>query len=112
MIEEHKFGSFVIDGKSYLGDIKILGSKVRYWNDRDRHLATLKDIKELVESKPEIIVIGTGNSGYLEVNQDVKDLISQNQILLFMDINTEAIQKYNQAIKENKRIAAIFHATC
>jgi len=112
VIQEHKFGSFVIDGKTFLGDIKIIGSRVRYWDDRDRHLATLKDIKELVESKPEIIVIGTGNSGYLEVNQEVKDLLAQNKILLFLDTNTEAIEKYNQAVSENKKVAAIFHATC
>lgn len=112
MIQEHKFGSFIIDGKLFLGDIKILDSKVRYWTKREFHTVNIKDIKELVESQPKIIVVGTGNSGLLELSPEAKQLILSNRINLFIDKNTEAIKKYNQSISENKKVSAIFHATC
>jgi len=112
MIQEHKFGSFIIDGKSFLGDIKILDSKVRYWTKREFHTVNVIDIKELIESKPEIIVVGTGNSGLLELSPEAKQLILSNRINLFIDKNMEAIKKYNQFLSENKKVSAIFHATC
>ncbi len=112
MISEHKFGSFIINDRSYLGDIKIINSKVRYWNDREFHELNLKDIKELLEANPEIIIVGTGNSGLLEISNEARSSILSKRINLVVEKNTDAIKKYNKAISENKKVAAIFHATC
>ncbi len=111
MIDEHKFGSFVIDGKTYLGDIKLIGKKVRYW-DRYSHKLKFEDLKELLEANPEILIIGTGNSGYLEVPSEIKDHLLIGKIKLIISTNVNAIEKYNKALEENKNVVAIFHATC
>ena len=112
MINEHKFGSFVVDGRSYLGDIKIIMNKVRYWGDRKKHTVSFEDVKELIDSGAEMIVVGTGNSGYLEVPPEIKDLILGKGMRLFVDINLKAIDKYNELTSQNKNVAALFHATC
>ena len=112
MIEEHKFGSFLINGRRFYGDLKIIDSQVKYWSAREKHLLAVKDVKDIVDSQPQMIVVGKGNSGYLEISQEVKNLCSQNRIALSTGTNTEAIKKYNQALTENKKVAAIFHATC
>ena len=112
MIDEHKFGSFVVDGRNYLGDIKILGTRVKHWQDREKHIVNQTDIKELLEINPEFIIVGTGNSGYLKVSQDAKDLIYARRIKLVIDVNQNAVTRYNELKKEGKSIAAIFHATC
>ena len=112
MIQEHKFGSFIIDGKTFLGDIKIMNARVRYWSTRDKHVVFMKDIKDIIEYNPEVLIVGTGNSGYLEIDNNVRNFLVQNKIKLFMDKNTPAIDKYNQLVSENKKVAAIFHATC
>ena len=112
MIEEHKFGSFVINGKSYLGDIKILDTKVRHWEDREGHELKIKDVRDLLDINPELIIIGTGNSGYLDMPSNLRDLVNSKRIPLFLDKNIKAIERYNQAIMQKKKIAAIFHSTC
>ena len=80
--------------------------------DREHHELKIKDIKEILEINPEIIIIGTGNSGYLEVPSELKDLIRMRRINLVIDKNTNAISQYNKALIQQKRIGAIFHATC
>ena len=112
MIDDHKFGSFVINGNEFLGDIKILNSRVRYWDDRVKHTVSLKDIKELIEISPEVIIVGTGNSGYLKLDSDVKDLILYRRIRLIASKNDEAVKQFNLALEQNKKVAALFHATC
>ena len=112
MIEEHKFGSFVINGRQYLGDIKIVDTRVKHWEDREHHELKIKDLKEILEINPELIVIGTGNSGYLEIPSELKDLIRSRRINLIVDKNQNAVIQYNQALIQNKKIGAIFHATC
>ena len=112
MIDDYKFGSFVINGKEFLGDIKILGNRVKQWDDRVKHKASFSDMKELLESNPEVIVVGTGNSGYLELDREVKDLILAKRIILYVSQNKEAVRQFNRAYGQNKKVAAIFHSTC
>lgn len=112
MIEEHKFGSFVINGRQYLGDIKIIDVRVKHWEDREHHELKIKDIKEILEINPELIIIGTGNSGFLEVPSELKDLIRSRRINLIIDKNQDAVIQYNKALIQNKKIGAVFHATC
>ncbi len=111
MITEHKFGSFVVDGKKHLGDLKIIDGRTRFW-DRKKHSVSFEDVKEILDSRPEVFVIGTGNSGYLIVPPEIKDYIYSRRIQLFIDTNEKAIQKYNNSLLQSKRTCALFHATC
>jgi len=112
MIDEHKFGSFVVGGKSYLGDIKIIDEKVHYWLDRKKHTISYEDMNKILESEPDLIVIGSGNSGYLEMPAEVRDSILGRRIELFIDVNINAVKKYNEAVSKGRKVAALFHATC
>lgn len=111
-IEEYKFGMFKIDGKGYLDDIKIINNKVRYWQDREAHLLKLENIKDLVEAKPDYIVIGTGASGFIEVGPEIKNFIEKNQIKLIIEKTDQACSTFNELIKQKRKVAAILHATC
>lgn len=112
MIEEHKFGSFVINGREYLGDIKIIDGKVKPWENRIKHNVNLADIRELLDINPEVLVIGTGNSGLLNVPSEIIDLITAKRIYSIIDLNTKAIKKYNEALLQKNKVVALFHATC
>jgi hypothetical protein len=111
-IEEFKFGAFRIDGRQYLDDIKIFNNKVKYWQTREGHLLKLEDIKDLIESKPEIIIIGTGASGALQISAEIKDEIMNKRIALFIEKTEDACKRFNELILKDKRVAAILHATC
>lgn len=111
-IEEYKFGSFIIDGKQYLDDVKIINGKVRYWHDREEHLLKLENIKDLIDSKPEVIVIGTGASGSLKVPEDVKTELTRKRIVYLIEPTEQACKSFNSMVAKGRKVAAILHSTC
>lgn len=112
VIEEYKFGSFRISGKSYLDDIKMIGTKVKSYSLKDhRRGLCLEDINDIIEAKPKFVVIGSGASGLLVINKEVKDYLRSLGIQLIIDKTEEAVKKFNKLIKENTNVAAFLHAT-
>ena len=112
MIDEYKFGSFVINGRVYVDDIKIIDKKVKYWQNRDGHDLRLEDIKEILAARPEFLVIGCGASGLLKVSDEIRELLARNRVKVFVDKNPKACEVFNRALLENRKVAAIFHGTC
>ncbi len=112
MIEEHKFGSFTVKGKQYLGDIKIINGRVKYWDDREKHVVAMKDVRDLLDTNPGIVIVGSGNSGLLKVANEVKETLLSRRIQLVVKTNEEAVKLFNDAFYQNKKVAGVFHATC
>jgi len=111
-IEEYKFGSFRIDGRQYLDDIKIINGKVRYWQTREGHILRKEEIQDLFEGNPDIIIIGTGASGFLQVSPEIKDEIMRKGIILFVEKTELACKRFNDLVNKGKKVNAILHATC
>lgn len=111
-IEEYKFGSFVIDGRQFLDNVKIIDGRIMTWHPSERHLLKLVDIKDLIESKPEIIIVGMGASGLMEVSLEVRDDLMKKRITLYADKTEKMCKLFNELKPKEKKVAAIFHATC
>lgn len=117
-IDSTKFGRVRIDGKDY-NQALIAGGKVI---ERDyEKLKELFDtshkigdweIKELLEENPEIIVIGTGQDGMLEVEEVFVEKMKARGIEVISMKTPEAIKIYNEKIKAGKRVNALIHTTC
>jgi len=114
MIEEYKIGRFVVDGKEFLGDLMIINNKPHYWQTRQRRKLRIEDIKELVEEKPEVFIIGTGAGGMLEIEEKVTEYINENinNVFLIVSKNSDAIDSYNEAEKKGKKICGVFPSSC
>lgn len=112
MIDSSSFGSIVVDGNNY-GDIKIdKDGNVKTWRFIEHHTVTAGDVLELVEGI-EILVIGIGTSGCVNVAGEVKELAEKKKIRLVIEKTADACNSYNQLIKKNPgKVAAIFHSTC
>lgn len=112
MIDEYKFGSFRIKGKNYLDDVKIIGSKVRSHSLIDhRNGLTLEDVKDILAAKPKIVVIGSGATGLLMINKNVKDFLRTSGTQVIVEKTTDAVNTFNRLVKENNNVAAFLHAT-
>lgn len=107
MIQEYKYGMFKIDNKMYYDDIKILGTKVKMWECRDRQV-TLKDIEDVLAAKPQVVVIGLGAGGLIGIADEVKHALLMKRITLIADKNQQACEAYNRALADGSRVAAIF----
>ncbi|MBD3248442.1 hypothetical protein GF336_00165 [Candidatus Woesearchaeota archaeon] len=110
MIEDYSFGHITIDGKEYTNDVLIKGDSVEEWWRKESHNVEKEDIKEAVEEEPELLVIGAGDSGRMEVPQETKDYIEKKGIRLVVEETGKAVETFNNA-EENNKIAAL-HLTC
>jgi|APFre7841882654_1041346.scaffolds.fasta_scaffold87404_1 hypothetical protein len=112
MIENYCFGSFMIDGKEYRYDLKIVEGSIIPWVYKRHHTVLMEDLKELLEAKPEIIIIGIGAYSAVRVPDDVKRSLEAKSIKAIILPTEEACEEYNKALADNRRVAAIMHSTC
>jgi hypothetical protein len=112
MIEFYNFGRIVIDGKEYTSDVIIYPGRVdSSWWRKEGHRLQVVDIDKAIAEKPEILIIGTGASGLMEVSKEVESYITSKGIRLMVDTTKKACQAYNRLSQSSKTIAAL-HLTC
>ena len=68
IITSYDFGHISIDGKLYISDLIVFPElvKVGWWRN-EGHRLQLEDLKEVLEAKPKVLVVGTGYYGELTV---------------------------------------------
>lgn len=110
LIKEYRFGRIIIEHKTYHEDVILLDKIVipNWWRKKG-HSLTKEDLNQVLDYKPELLIIGTGNSGLMNIPPDLTKDLNFSVISL---PTPEAVKKYNQEIKKNKKIAGAFHLTC
>jgi len=112
MIESYSFGQMTINGKKYNSDLIIFKDRINdSWWRREGHNLCIDDIKEIINEKPEIIIIGTGFSGLMKVSTDLIKYLESIGIETIVTKTKDACDEYNKLYKKKKVIAA-FHLTC
>ena len=113
MIESYKFGEIIINGKKYSSDLIIFEDYIYdSWWRKEGHNLCIEDIKEIINKKPDVLIIGTGSFGLMKVPKELIEKIKSSGIKQVIVKKTgEAYTEYNKLYKTNKIIAA-FHLTC
>ena len=112
MIDGYDFGEITIDGKTYHSDVIIYKDKVDdSWRRMEGHRLSLGDVAQILDSKPEILLIGTGADGVMEVPEKVKTEIEAKGIKVIVQRTGEACEEYNRLLPSKNVIAAL-HLTC
>lgn len=112
MIDSYTFGTFIIDGKKFDSNVKLIQTKAEKYRHFENHLIELNDFVDLVGQKPDMIIIGTGASGVVEVPDDIKEYIEKAGIKLIIEQTGDAVKTYNDLLKKNKKVCAVMHNTC
>jgi len=109
-INDYKFGRIKIENKTYTDDIIILGKNVKpKWRRLKGHNLAKDDLNEVIIYGPDLLIVGTGTYEKMQVPSNLSEKLNFKVISY---PTKEAVEKYNQEIKENKRIAGAFHLTC
>ena len=113
MITSCSFGVIVIEGKQYTSDLIIYpdGHIEDSWYRRKGHTLSSDDISKLIESKPEVIIAGTGVSGLMKPEPGLDKLLFKKGIRFIAQPNQKAMKIYNE-LSSTKRVGACFHLTC
>jgi len=111
-IESYSFGRIIIDGKTYTSDVIILPDGVRPgWWRKEGHSLHQEDLTEVIEARPQVLVIGTGNVGLMQVPQEVLDYLATHGIRAEVERTAAACKRYNE-LAQSERVAAALHLTC
>jgi hypothetical protein len=112
-IDSCSFGFLVINGKNYTDDLILLpgGEILKPWCRKRGHQLSMGDLQELIDSSPEIIVVGTGMSGRVVPDKNLKPDLAKLAIEFIAMPNEEAIKVFNK-LAPGKKIGGGFHLTC
>ncbi len=113
MITDFSFGKIVVNGKTYSDDIKIVRGKVisDWWRKRG-HRVDVEDVADILESRPDIVVIGKGSPGLMKSSSSLRDYLNVNNVELIEKKTAKAIEVFNKLYQEGRQVAAGFHITC
>jgi hypothetical protein len=111
-VEDYNFGSIKVDGKNYREDLILFpdGVQSSWWRNKG-HSLTAEDLKTVFAAEPELLIIGRGNIGRMNVPDPVKEEIEGRNIEFFAAPTGEAVEKYN-AEREKRKVVGAFHLTC
>ena len=112
MIDSYSFDNTTIDGKKFTKDLIIFPEKINSnWRRKTGHLLTETDITEILDYKPEVLIIGTGASGLMKVDDKLKEKLKALEIEFVIKKTAEAVTEYNRVYKDKKVVCAL-HLTC
>jgi len=113
MIECYRFGSMIVNGVQYLADLKIIKGKViPNWWRKQRHVVGPDDVADIIQASPQILVVGKGSPGLMEVDPKLRNILDRESIELIELPTSEAVIRFNQLWSEGRDVAGAFHLTC
>lgn len=111
-IDSYDFGHIVVDGVSYRQDLLIWPGKVKAdWWRREGHLLQVDDLAEALAANPEVLVVGMGQPGRMQVDQTLAVYLKEKGIDLVALPTQEACRVIN-SLAGKRRLAAALHLTC
>lgn len=114
MIEQYTEGRHMtIGGRRYGQDLKIVDGRVRSdWWRREGHRLDLDDIRDVLDARPRILVVGTGYAGNLRVSGRVRSGLGKRRIEVIAERTSRAVETFNRLHAEGRKVAGAFHLTC
>ncbi len=112
-IEAYRFGEMVVSGQTHHSDLKIINGRiVPNWWRKEGHNFCLDDIRDILNSECEILVIGTGAYGVMKVPESVKKAIMEHGLAVEIYPTEKAASRFNELVAQGKKVAGAFHLTC
>jgi hypothetical protein len=107
------FGRMVVGAEKHTKDLKIVGCEVKgsWWRGQG-HLLVSADISDILANVPDVLVIGSGMSGMMQVDESLKLDLAEMGISVIVLPTDKAAAKYNELVLLGKKVDAAFHLTC
>ncbi len=110
-IDSYSFGRIVIQGEQFTTDVIIFPDRVYHpWWRKEGHLLQWEDLEEVLKNPPEVLFIGRGYSGVMEVPKALVERLERLGIEVHVGRTQEVVDLYNRTEQRNK--VAALHLTC
>jgi len=109
-----------VDGVEYRTDLIVFASrgagspdrvKSDWWRKQGHSLA-IEDLDDVLAFKPEVLIVGKGASGLMQVPASTKKALEEQAIVLIVEKTDRAWQLFNEQVQKGKRAVGAFHLTC
>jgi hypothetical protein len=116
-INSTSFGSITVKGKTFEYDVLIrLGGQIEKRRKKlskkvygTSHKISLAEAKYVYEKGAEKIIIGTGQTGYVELSKKARKFFEEKDLKAKLLRTPKAIKLWN---KSKGKTIAMFHVTC
>lgn len=112
MIEAYQFGEIRISGKNYHNDLIVYPDHIdsKWWR-KQGHALNIDDIRDVIDAKPDVIIVGTGQPGMMRVSEETLAKIKDLNIEIMVMPTEQACKEFNRIASEKRAIACL-HLTC
>ena len=116
-IEDTKFGSITIDGKTYEHDVIVrLSGKVEKRKKKlskekygTSHIISRAEAKFVFEDGCDVLIVGAGQEGNVRLSPEASDYFNKKRCKVLLQPTPEAIRSFNQS---RERRIGLMHVTC
>jgi len=113
MIKDYQFGRMIVREKEHHSDLKIIGEEViPSWWRKEGHVVDVEDVDDILAANPEILVVGMGDPGRMQVSDSLRSALASTHIQLIEEPTAEAAAIFNRLSKSGRKVAGAFHLTC
>ncbi|MBM3303780.1 MAG: hypothetical protein FJY76_01685 [Candidatus Aenigmarchaeota archaeon] len=109
-IDKVDFGEIVVGGRSFYSDVSI-SAKGGVEHLVKSHIIEASNIVPLLAGNPACVVIGTGMEGAVKVRPEVRQILENKGIRLFIERTRNAVDVFNGLVADRKKVAGLFHVT-
>jgi hypothetical protein len=111
-IDGYVFGRMTIDKKTYTTDLIVYPDRVDpSWWRKEGHYLQKEDLSGIVAARPDILVVGTGDMGVMQVPESTITFLKDHGIEVHVAKTGKSVELFNSQPADKKVIGA-FHLTC
>ena len=112
-IDHYTFGRIGVGGREYDADIIIFPDHIqeRWWR-RQGHRLAQEDLETVIAKAPQLLVIGTGYYGRMQVPEETLATLRAEGIEVRVSKTSDAVAEFNRLQRDCARIVAALHLTC
>ena len=111
-VDSYRFGQIEVDGEVHRSDLILLPDQVipDWWREQGHELR-VTDLDPVLAAKPEVLVVGTGAHGAMQVPLGTRRALQAMGLEVRAAATGQACDIYN-SLREERRTAGAFHLTC
>ena len=111
-IQDYRFGRMVVDEEQHTRDLILLPDRVvANWWRKEGHRLGVEDLQAVLGVVPEVLVVGTGAYGLMQVPEETRRAVESAGVELRAARTGKAWRMYND-LRERQRTAGAFHLAC
>ena len=112
-ITRYEFGHIEIDGQNYDQDVIVYDHMIDSpWWRQQGHNLFINDLTRILEEQPEVLIVGTGFYGRMQVSDELLSELRKQGIEPQVFTTQKAVEEFNQLQQQHKHVAAALHLTC